>query len=304
VSFVKLDSKTLTSTIWRDPVAFRIFVAAMLSAEPWEFDAPVETLAVRSLEVQPEPLAPGWYGLARVSGPWLVAESGPDADAGWAALERLCSPEGESRSRDVEGRRLVRVDGGYIVVNYMKYRDFDHKAAERMRRLRARRKAESVTPVRPNGDGVPPNVTQAESREQRAEHTPLSDVRTEGPVEKLKTSTGTDTETEARSLWEAVCRKIDVPEHQKHTWLRPTQGVSLEDSTLTVMVPPGPHARWIRQNYVGKLQAALGATRLRFVTQDGWPPASDAPTPGPSPQGGILAELPGASTASTSERGR
>jgi hypothetical protein len=40
---------------------------------------------------------------------------------------------------------LVRVDGGFLVLNFMKYRDKDHTAAERQARLRARRKGESVT---------------------------------------------------------------------------------------------------------------------------------------------------------------
>jgi hypothetical protein len=39
---------------------------------------------------------------------------------------------------------MIRVDGGYLILNYMRYRDFDHSAAERQRRLRERRR-ETVT---------------------------------------------------------------------------------------------------------------------------------------------------------------
>ena len=36
---------------------------------------------------------------------------------------------------------MIRVNGGFLILNYMKYRDKDHTAAERQRRLRARKKA-------------------------------------------------------------------------------------------------------------------------------------------------------------------
>ena len=67
-----------------------------------------------------------------------------------AALERLGSPEPGSRSSSFDGRRLIRIDGGYLVLNYMAYRDKDHTAAERMRRMRARNRNVTLG----NGDGV------------------------------------------------------------------------------------------------------------------------------------------------------
>ena len=88
------------------------------------------------------------------------------------ALARMGSPEAESRSRDYDGRRLVRVDGGYIVLNFMKYRDKDFGAAERMRLLRQRKKAARVTP---NSDDVTPNALRV---------TPNSDV---GRVQRQST---------------------------------------------------------------------------------------------------------------------
>jgi hypothetical protein len=58
---------------------------------------------------------------------------------------------------------MVRVNGGYLILNYMKYRDRDHTAAERMRRLRARKKNEDVPR---NVTLVPRNDTEAECRVQ------------------------------------------------------------------------------------------------------------------------------------------
>lgn len=37
---------------------------------------------------------------------------------------------------------MIRVDGGFLILNFMKYRDKDHTAALRQRKLRQRRKAE------------------------------------------------------------------------------------------------------------------------------------------------------------------
>jgi hypothetical protein len=282
--FVKLDQKTLTSTIWRDPVAFRIFVAAMLAAEPWQFEEAVDTLGVRTMEVLPKALPPGWYGFARVSGPWLVSESGAGEDEAWLALERLCSPEAESRSREQDGRRLVRVDGGFVVVNYMKYRDFDHGAADRMRKLRASRKNDvrrNVTPVRrtfANSDV---------SREQRAENGCTSDDPSWGAVEngarKGKQTTESTTylvdapvENPTRTVdgaetafadacWAAAIGRMPIPEGVKRALLGPTRAFAMDEGgVLLVGVPSEVYANRLRELIV-PIQAGLGAYRVRFV---------------------------------------
>ena len=163
--FVKLDAGILRSTIWYKRPALEVFLTALLMAEPWEFAEPVPTIKVDSLDADDFVIPAGWYGFVRASGPGIVHQSGINDDqAGMQALRELSQPEGESRSQQFDGRRMVRVDGGYIVLNFMRYRDYDHEAAERMRRLRARRKIEGV---RANGDAVRANVTY--SREQKAE---------------------------------------------------------------------------------------------------------------------------------------
>jgi hypothetical protein len=204
------------------------------------------------------------------------------------AIEHFLSPDPASRTKTNDGRRLERSgDSKLLILNYSEYQNKDY-STPRTRRYRLK---QETVPTVPDRSGTPGNDLHLHQHQ----HTPLSDVRTVGPVEKWETSTGTATETEARKVWEAVCRTIEAPEHQKQTWLRPTRGVSLEDSTLTVWVPPGAHARWIRQNYIGKLQAALGTTRLKFVTDDPGLPATDAPTAAEWPQGGSVASTSGQS---------
>ena len=109
-------------------------------------------------------IPPGWYGFVAAAGPGIVRLAHIDPELGMAALKRLGEPEQASRSQDFEGRRMVRIDGGFVVLNFMKYREFDHSAKDRMRRLRESKKRGTVTR---NVTVVHPNVTH--SREQIAE---------------------------------------------------------------------------------------------------------------------------------------
>jgi hypothetical protein len=164
--FVKLDTRILDSTLWLDAPASRLFITALLMAEPWELIEPMEQLEVRTLTRTGFVVPAGWYGWIPAAGVGIIRRSTLGDAEGYAALDALGSPDAESRSPEFEGRRLVRVDGGYLILNFMKFRDFDYGAKDRMRRLRERRNGADV---RRNVTPVPPNVTQADSREQKAE---------------------------------------------------------------------------------------------------------------------------------------
>lgn len=154
MAFVKLDTDMLDSTIWMDRPAREVFITSLLLAQPREFSEPQKQIAVRSLEYTGWEAPAGWYGFVPASGPGIVHRSQVPKDEGDAALERLGSPEPESRSQAFEGRRMIRIDGGYLILNYMKFRDKDHTAPLRSARYRARLKAEAseachtVTPSR------------------------------------------------------------------------------------------------------------------------------------------------------------
>jgi hypothetical protein len=161
VAFAKLDVAILDSTLWIDRDARDVFITALLMAMPREYGEAVEQIAVRSLEGTGWSAPPGWYGFVPAAGIGIIARAGCETEEGLVALERLGSPEPDSRSQEFEGRRMIRVDGGYLILNYMKYRDRDHSAADRMRRLRARKKA-----LRDASDGVTPS----RDGEQENEH--------------------------------------------------------------------------------------------------------------------------------------
>lgn len=75
------------------------------------------------------------------------------------AMESFISPDEWSRTKDHQGRRIEERDGGWVLLNYEKYRttdDMEHvrqKSAERTRRYRDKRKRHgdaTVTPVTQN----------------------------------------------------------------------------------------------------------------------------------------------------------
>ena len=158
--FVKLDCGILNSTLWFAREAREVFITALLMAEPYEVRAPEPQLEVNSLNATGWSVPPGWYGLVPAAGVGIIHRAGVEIGAGLTALEVLGAPEVSSRSQDHDGRRLVRIDGGYIVLNFMRYRDRDYTSAERSRRYRQRvasRRSATVTHR---------DITQAEYRVQ------------------------------------------------------------------------------------------------------------------------------------------
>jgi len=153
--FVKLDCGILKSTLWLDRGAREVFVTALLMAAPREFDQPVAEIAIDATEPTGWVAPAGWYGFVDAASIAIIEAARLEPEEGFAALRRLAASDPHSRSVEFEGRRMIRVDGGFLILNYMKYRDFDHGAAMRMRRLRQRRKSELVTA---NGDAVTPNA--------------------------------------------------------------------------------------------------------------------------------------------------
>ena len=139
MAYVKLDCGMLTSTIWMDRQAREVFITALLMAEPAQFDEPIQEIATRSLDYTGWVAPSGWYGFVPAANVGIIRFAGLAEEEGLQALERLASPDLGSRSQKFEGRRLIRVDHGYLVLNYDFYRQKDHTAAERQRRFRERK---------------------------------------------------------------------------------------------------------------------------------------------------------------------
>lgn len=173
--FVKLDTGILDSTLWVERECREVFITALLMAEPFELLEPTSQISVRSLQETGFIIPAGWYGFVHAAGPGIVRRALVEQEQGLIALERLGSPDPGSRSKEFEGRRLVRVDGGYLVLNFIAYREKDASNADRQRRWRERQKLKSlhvtVTPKR-----VISNQAEAEAEADNSKALPQKPV--------------------------------------------------------------------------------------------------------------------------------
>jgi hypothetical protein len=139
MGFMKVDETILYSTIWDTGLAeLKIFLAAGVLARPHTLREPTPQMDPATDEPTGWMVPPGEYGLARVSATGLVraANLGAMEPGGMQALQRLGEPEVGSKSQEYDGRRVVRINGGFLVLNLMKYRDCT--GAQRQRRFRER----------------------------------------------------------------------------------------------------------------------------------------------------------------------
>jgi hypothetical protein len=181
--FVKLDTGILNSTLWVDKDARDIFITALLMAHPIEITEDTPQLEVRSMEQTGFVVPPGWYGFVPAAGTGIINQAGMIRENGLAALERCGAPDFESRSSDFEGRRMVRVDGGFILLNYDKYRQRDYGAAERARRYRQRHAQIKSEHEQSQANGVTSRANGVTSRPRtQAEAEAEADSNTSTPL--------------------------------------------------------------------------------------------------------------------------
>ncbi len=97
MGYTKLFSEIVMSTVWREKDTTRLVWITML--------------ALRNRHHVVEGSVPGLADCARVS-----------IKACRAAIKVLSEPDPDSRSQELEGRRIQQVDGGWFIVNGEKYR--------------------------------------------------------------------------------------------------------------------------------------------------------------------------------------
>lgn len=171
--FVKLDCGILNSTLWLEREMREVFITALLMAEPIELKEPIAQIAITSLELTGWSVPPGWYGFVAAAGVGILHRAKVPDDVGVTALERLGQPEQSSRSPEFDGRRLVRINGGFIVLNFMKYRDRDYTAALRSARYRQKQKI-AQPPSHRDDTASRRNITQAEAEAEYRGRDPSS----------------------------------------------------------------------------------------------------------------------------------
>lgn len=114
-SFVKLYGSILDSTIWLESLPTRVVWITMLAMADGD-------------------------GVVAASVPGLARRAGVTRPECEAALEILTEPDPDSKTPDHEGRRIEKIEGGWVILNHRKYREMRTAKqiydAERQARLR------------------------------------------------------------------------------------------------------------------------------------------------------------------------
>lgn len=158
--FTKLFSDILRSSVWSESVEIRIVWITMLA------------MADRN-------------GNVFSSVPGLAKEAGVGIEVAVEAVNRFLSPDPYSRSKEHEGRRIEEIQGGWRLLNYLRYRerrDSEETRIGNAQRQRRYRQRHAVTRPRNSNASVTGEVTgavtdrysdaKAEDRSQKTEEIP------------------------------------------------------------------------------------------------------------------------------------
>ncbi len=139
MGFTKLDEGILQSSVMAtDPVTFKVWIALLAACES--------------------------DGIARVAPPFLSAVCHLPIGTVRRALEELAGPDPDSRTMTADGRRIERVDGGWRLINYLKYRRMGLKEAESEARSERRHREREGEPVRTvSGQSPDPSASASAS---------------------------------------------------------------------------------------------------------------------------------------------
>lgn len=142
--FTKLFSSIISSSIWQESKELKIVWVTML--------------AMADQNGKVEAAIPGLAHLAGVT----TAEC-------FLSVEKLLAPDPYSRTPDNEGRRIKKVDGGWVILNHGKYRqqiaaedraaykrEWDRKHRKSRPNSKSRKSAQNTNPTTPDQPPTPP----------------------------------------------------------------------------------------------------------------------------------------------------
>jgi hypothetical protein len=188
-AYAKLFQAILTSSIWSEDDKTRIMWVTML--------------ALCDRDGYVTGTIPGLAAMARMT----------TADAEKSVL-KLMEPDKYSRTTDHEGRRIEQTDGGWLVLNYVKYREIGSKEgrkssnAERQKRFRERHK------VTENNDIVTPALRIPLQSNDTSIHIPVTIPITEQQERGCKGETK-EPKVKTFKQWDYADLLADVRAHNK-----------------------------------------------------------------------------------------
>jgi hypothetical protein len=141
MGYTKLWNEIVMSSIWREDDKTRIVWITLLASS----DS---------------------VGFVATSIPGLASASNVTLEDCKAALDKLLNPDPYSRCKDFKGRRLEEINGGYIILNYLEYRDKEARDTQKRREYMKKYMREKR--AKDTGDVKIGHVSQ-EGRRQKAE---------------------------------------------------------------------------------------------------------------------------------------
>ena len=146
--YTKLFSTIVTSTVWQEDSDTRVVWVTLLAlADPYgKVDATV----------------PGLANIAKVP-----------IDKCRKALKIFSSPDPDSRSQEHAGRRIKKIDGGWQLLNYAKYRNRMRDRTDYYRQYRATKRNQAQPSITKGNHSQP--IADAEA-DAEAEHSPFSSL--------------------------------------------------------------------------------------------------------------------------------
>ncbi len=140
---MKLDCGIIHSSLWAESSDTKIcWITLLLLADP--------------------------NGFVRAAPSAIAREAGIPAEVARKAISLFCSPDNESRSPENQGKRIERVEGGFHILNYEKYRERDYTNAERQKRWRESQRS-NVTSVTEPLPITPRNTSRSRVQKQKEE---------------------------------------------------------------------------------------------------------------------------------------
>jgi hypothetical protein len=160
------------------------------------------------------------------------------------ALEELDQPDPESKSKALYGRRVVKVDRGYMVVNYEEYRKRRDDVARReyMRDYMREYRKRGEPPRKPDVNSCKPGKPQLAQAEAEAE--------AEADKEK-KTTTAATQKKQHKVQFEAPVGFHNVTDEKIVRWAEayPRTDVKAELRRMVVWLTANPHKAATMKNY-------------------------------------------------------
>jgi len=128
MGFTKLDEGIVLSSVWSESCEVRVVWIALLAMADQN-------------------------GIIHASLPGLARSANVPMDVVQSALEKFKSPDPFSRTKDNDGRRVEEVDGGWLLLNYAKYRRWSYSDSPDAVKKRHQRTKGDMSPNVPTSEG-------------------------------------------------------------------------------------------------------------------------------------------------------